>query len=66
LKARTSAALDWLGLTHAPGKLPGEISGGMKQRVGIAARWRWSRSAAEWTSPSRARRLTARPPAGTN
>ncbi len=36
LKARTSAALDLVGLTHAAGKLPGEISGGMKQRVGIA------------------------------
>ncbi|MCL5059963.1 MAG: ABC transporter ATP-binding protein [Candidatus Thermoplasmatota archaeon] len=36
LKARTSAALELVGLTHAAGKLPGEISGGMKQRVGIA------------------------------
>jgi nitrate/nitrite transport system ATP-binding protein len=36
LKARTSAALELVGLTHAAAKLPGEISGGMKQRVGIA------------------------------
>jgi nitrate/nitrite transport system ATP-binding protein len=36
LKARTRAALDLVGLTHAASKLPGEISGGMKQRVGIA------------------------------
>ena len=36
LKARTSAALELVGLTHAASKLPGEISGGMKQRVGIA------------------------------
>ena len=36
LKARTAAALELVGLTHAAGKLPGEISGGMKQRVGIA------------------------------
>jgi len=36
LKARTQAALELVGLTHAAGKLPGEISGGMKQRVGIA------------------------------
>jgi nitrate/nitrite transport system ATP-binding protein len=36
LKARTSAVLELVGLTHAAGKLPGEISGGMKQRVGIA------------------------------
>ena len=36
LKARTTAALELVGLTHAVGKLPGEISGGMKQRVGIA------------------------------
>jgi nitrate/nitrite transport system ATP-binding protein len=36
LKARTNAALELVGLTHAAAKLPGEISGGMKQRVGIA------------------------------
>jgi nitrate/nitrite transport system ATP-binding protein len=35
-KARTAAALDLVGLAHAANKLPGEISGGMKQRVGIA------------------------------
>ena len=36
LKARTDAALELVGLAHAAGKRPGEISGGMKQRVGIA------------------------------
>ncbi|MBC7514632.1 MAG: ABC transporter ATP-binding protein [Herminiimonas sp.] len=36
LKARTSAALALVGLTHAEQKRPHEISGGMKQRVGIA------------------------------
>jgi nitrate/nitrite transport system ATP-binding protein len=36
LKARTEAALEMVGLTHAISKRPGEISGGMKQRVGIA------------------------------
>ena len=36
LKARTDAALALVGLTPATGKRPGEISGGMKQRVGIA------------------------------
>ena len=36
LKARTEAALAMVGLTHAAQKRPGEISGGMKQRVGIA------------------------------
>ncbi len=36
LKARTSAALNLVGLSHAEQKFPKEISGGMKQRVGIA------------------------------
>ncbi|MEJ8855404.1 ABC transporter ATP-binding protein [Variovorax robiniae] len=36
LKARTDAALALVGLTPATNKRPGEISGGMKQRVGIA------------------------------
>ena len=36
LQDRTDAALALVGLTHAGQKRPGEISGGMKQRVGIA------------------------------
>jgi nitrate/nitrite transport system ATP-binding protein len=36
LKERTRAALAMVGLTHAEQKRPHEISGGMKQRVGIA------------------------------
>ncbi|MFP5439932.1 MAG: ABC transporter ATP-binding protein, partial [Gammaproteobacteria bacterium] len=36
LNARTEAALELVGLTHAMHKRPTEISGGMKQRVGIA------------------------------
>ncbi len=36
LMARTDAALAMVGLTLAAQKRPGEISGGMKQRVGIA------------------------------
>jgi nitrate/nitrite transport system ATP-binding protein len=36
LKERAHAALEMVGLTHASDKKPQEISGGMKQRVGIA------------------------------
>jgi len=36
LKARTQAALDLVGMGHATLKRPHEVSGGMKQRVGIA------------------------------
>ena len=36
LAARTTAALELVGLSHAIEKRPNEISGGMKQRVGIA------------------------------
>ena len=36
LAARTAAALDLVGMSHALNKRPHEISGGMKQRVGIA------------------------------
>jgi nitrate/nitrite transport system ATP-binding protein len=36
LRARTEQALSMVGLSHAMHKHPNEISGGMKQRVGIA------------------------------
>ncbi|HSI52185.1 MAG TPA: ABC transporter ATP-binding protein [Ideonella sp.] len=36
LKLRTEAALELVGMAHATHKQPHEISGGMKQRVGIA------------------------------
>lgn len=36
LVKRTDKALELVGLTHARNKYPNEISGGMKQRVGIA------------------------------
>ena len=36
LKQRSLAALDLVGMSHAVAKRPHEISGGMKQRVGIA------------------------------
>ena len=36
LKVRTAAALELVGMAHATAKRPHEISGGMKQRVGIA------------------------------
>jgi nitrate/nitrite transport system ATP-binding protein len=36
LKKRTHEALELVGLSHAEHKYPHEISGGMKQRVGIA------------------------------
>ena len=36
LKERTHAALELVGLSHAEHKYPHQVSGGMKQRVGIA------------------------------
>jgi nitrate/nitrite transport system ATP-binding protein len=36
LRERTTAALELVKMAHAADKRPGEISGGMKQRVGIA------------------------------
>ena len=36
LRERTQAAIELVGLAHAGDKRPNEISGGMKQRVGIA------------------------------
>ena len=36
LKKRTHAALELVGLSHAENKVPHQVSGGMKQRVGIA------------------------------
>jgi nitrate/nitrite transport system ATP-binding protein len=36
LKQRTLAALELVGMSHATAKRPNEVSGGMKQRVGIA------------------------------
>jgi nitrate/nitrite transport system ATP-binding protein len=36
LRQRTLAALELVGMGHAAGKRPAEISGGMKQRIGIA------------------------------
>jgi nitrate/nitrite transport system ATP-binding protein len=36
LRNRTMAALELVGMAHAAGKRPAEISGGMKQRIGIA------------------------------
>ena len=36
LKERTQQAIELVGLAHAAHKYPNEISGGMKQRVGIA------------------------------
>ncbi|WP_269530789.1 ABC transporter ATP-binding protein [Chitinimonas sp. BJYL2] len=36
LRERTQAAIEMVGLAHAASKMPHEVSGGMKQRVGIA------------------------------
>jgi len=44
-KERTHAALELVGLAHAEHKYPHELSGGMKQRVGIARALRLNPSA---------------------
>jgi nitrate/nitrite transport system ATP-binding protein len=66
LRRRTHEALAMVGLTHAEHKVPHEISGGMKQRVGIARRSRCirrcccstSRSVRSTPSPVRACRTS--------
>ena len=52
LKARTDAVLAMVGLTAAAQKRPGEISGGMKQRVGIARALSMEPKVLCWTSLS--------------
>ncbi len=46
----TMRNLDLVQMSHAGERRPNEISGGMKQRVGIAAPWPWSRRSCCWTS----------------
>ena len=65
LKARTQAALELVGMGHALNKRPHEISGGMKQRVGIArAIGHGAQGAADGRALRRPGCADPRPPAG--
>ena len=64
LAERTRAALELVGLLPAQNKLPREISGGMKQRVGIAGAGDRAGRAADGRTVRRAGRADARASAG--
>ncbi len=52
VESRAEQAIRMVGLAGFENAYPRELSGGMKQRVGMARRYPWTRKSCSWTSRS--------------